>query len=305
MVVLFDPQSPTERRRAATWSFAIACLVFGVKLAGYFTTHSTAILSDTLESLVNIAAAALLIFGMRVSDKPPDEEHPFGHGKADFLVSSFEGGAIVIAGLLIISEAAGNWVSGRGPHDLKLGLILIAVAATINGGLGYYLLRTGRRTGSLPLEADARHVLSDVWTSAGVFVGLLLAYLTGKMWIDSIVAIFFAILILRMGWTLLHQAIQGMMDRADPKIVAQIETLLSEPADRRICSHHKLRHRLSGGFHNVDFHLQFPRGMSVEEAHVVGTTVEKKIAVFLGHASVMAHIEPCVKLDCPRCKKQK
>lgn len=302
MVVLFDPQSPTERRRAATWSLAIACLVFIVKLTGYLTTHSTAILSDALESLVNIAAAMLLIFGMRVSDKPPDDEHPFGHGKADFLVSSFEGGAIVVAGILIISEAASNWFAGRGPHDLGLGLLIVAVAAAINGGLGYYLLSVSRRTGSLPLEADARHVLTDVWTSIGVFAGLLLTYLTGKIWIDSVVAIIFALLILRTGWKLLHQAILGMMDTADPAIVAQIEAILKSPPSTRICSYHKLRHRLSGGFHNVDFHLQFPRQISVEEAHAIGTEVEKQIAALLGHASVLAHIEPCENPNCPKCK---
>lgn len=301
MVIRFDPQSPTERHRAAKWSLIVACVVFLVKLTGYLATHSTAILSDTLESLVNIAAAMLLIFGMRVSDKPPDDEHPFGHGKADFLVSSFEGGAIVIAGILIIFEAISNWFAGRSPHDLGLGLGVVALAAVINGGLGCYLLRVGRRTSSVPLEADARHVLSDAWTSIGVFVGLLLAYITGQLWIDSVVAIIFALLILRMGWKLLHQAIQGMMDTADPAVVAQIESILQNPPDTRICSHHKLRHRLSGGFHNVDFHLQFPREMPVEEAHAIGTEVEKQIAARLGHASVMAHIEPCESATCKKC----
>lgn len=301
MVLLFDPQSPAERRRAAAWSLGVACVVFAIKFAGFIATGSAAILSDALESLVNIAAAALLIYGIRVSDKPPDEEHPFGHGKVDYLVLSFEGGAIIVAAILIIFKAVGSWIEGGGPHNLVAGLVLVAVGSVLNAGLGVYLLRVGRRTVSLPLVADAKHVLSDVWTSVGVFAGLFLAHLTGKMWIDSVVAILVALLILRTGWKLFHQAILGIMDTAAPDVVAKIETILNHPQDSRICSYHKLRHRLSGGCHFVDFHIQVPRTMDVETAHQIATGVEIQIAQVLGHAGVLAHIEPCINPNCKKC----
>lgn len=301
MVLLFDPQSPAERRRAAAWSLGVACGVFAIKFAGFVATGSAAILSDALESLVNIAAAALLIYGIRVSDKPPDDEHPFGHGKVDYLVSSFEGGAIIVAAILIISKAVGSWIGGGGPHNLVAGLVFVAAGSVLNAGLGIYLLRVGRRTVSLPLVADAKHVLSDVWTSVGVFAGLFLAQVTGEMWIDSVVAILVALLILRTGWKLFHQAILGIMDTAAPEVVTQIEAILNHPQDSRICSYHKLRHRLSGGCHFVDFHIQVPRTMDVETAHQIATGVEIQIAQVLGHAGVLAHIEPCINPDCKKC----
>lgn len=301
MVMLFDPQSPTERRRAAKWSLVIACFVFVFKFAGFVLTGSTAIMSDALESVVNIAAAALLIYGIRVSDKPPDDDHPFGHGKVDFLVSSFEGGAIIVAALLIIYAAMGNWITGGGPHDLGGGLVIVTVASALNAGLGIYLLRVGRRTRSTPLVADGKHVLSDVWTSMGVIVGLFLVYLTGKMWIDSLVAILVALLILRTGGKLFHQAILGIMDTAEPAVVKQIEDILNHPQDSRVCSYHKLRHRLSGGCHYVDFHIQVPRTIDVETAHLIATGIEIQIAQILGHAGVMAHIEPCINPECRKC----
>lgn len=304
MVLLFDPKSPAERRRASIWSLVIACVVFIAKFAGFLATGSTAIMSDALESVVNIAAAALLIYGIRVSDKPPDEEHPFGHGKVDFLVSSFEGGAIIVAAILIVFQAVENWISGSGPHNLGSGLVIVAVASMLNAGLGYYLLRVGRRTRSLPLVADAKHVLSDVWTSVGVFAGLLLAQITGMMWIDSVVAIIVALLILRMGWKLFHQAIQGIMDTAEPEVVAKIEAMLKHPQDSRVCSYHKLRHRLSGGCHYVDFHIQVPRMMDIETAHQIATAIEMQIAQVLGHAGVLAHIEPCESATCKKCHPQ-
>ncbi len=301
MVTLYEPRDPAARRRAAAWSLAIACIVFVAKFSGFLVTQSTAILSDALESLVNIAAAALLIYGIRVSDKPPDSEHPFGHGKVEFLVSSFEGGAIIVASLIIIFEAASKWIAGSWPHNLVSGLVIVAVASVLNAVLGYYLLRVGHRTSSLPLVADAKHVLSDVWTSVGIFVGLWLAYVTGQLWIDSAVAIVVALLILRTGWKLFHQAILGMMDTAEPQVVAQIETILNHAQSTSICSYHKLRHRLSGGLHYVDFHIQVPRTMDVETAHHIATAVEIEIAQLLGHAGVLAHIEPCESVTCKKC----
>lgn len=301
MVLLFDPQSPAERRRAANWSLGIACVVFAFKFAGFILTGSTAVMSDALESVVNIAAAALLIYGIRVSDKPPDSDHPFGHGKVDFLVSSFEGGAIIVAAALIIFKAVDSWITGSGPHNLGSGLVIVAVASVLNAGLGVYLLRVGRRTGSFPLVADGKHVLSDVWTSTGVLVGLYLVYLTDMLWIDSLVAILVALLILRTGWKLFHQAILGIMDTAEPAVVKQIEDILNHPQDPRICSYHKLRHRLSGGCHFVDFHIQVPRTMDVETAHLIATGVEIQIAQILEHAGVLAHIEPCTTPDCKKC----
>lgn len=301
MVLLLDPKSPTERRRASIWSLVVACFVFAIKFSGFIVTGSAAIMSDALESVVNIVAAALLIYGVRVSDKPPDDDHPFGHGKVDFLVSSFEGGAIIVAAILIITKAVGNWLSGAAPHSLVVGLVFVTVGSALNGGLGFYLLRVGRRTKSLPLVADAKHVLSDVWTSVGVIVGLTLAYLTGQMWLDSAVAIGVALLILRTGWKLFHQAILGIMDTAEPEVVKQIEDILKNPQDERICSFHKLRHRLSGGCHYVDYHIQVPRTMDVETAHLIATAVEMQIAQVLGHAGVMTHIEPCTNSECKKC----
>lgn len=301
MVVRFI-QKPDQRLMSATiLSFSVGLLLLVVKFTAYALTGSAAILSDATESIVNVLTAAFAFYSMRIAIKPPDECHPYGHGKIEFFSAAFEGGAIIVAAIWIIYKAVSELVMGSEMHQLDVGLWLVVGATIVNALLGLWLLRLGRRNGSLILTADGKHLLTDVITSLGVIGGLVAMALTGWYVLDAIVAILVAISIIHTGVKLLHTAATGMMDASPPEYEAIIKAVLDRDQPAAVCGYHQLRHRLSGGMHFVDFHLIFPAALPIERAHAIATEVEGRIAVALGDAGVMAHIEPCRNPQCPKC----
>lgn len=292
-------------KKAAISSFIVGACLLVVKFIAYSLTGSAAILSDAIESIVNIVTAAFALYSIHVSSKPADECHPYGHGKIEFFSAAIEGGAIIVAAIWISFKAISELVAGPVLHQLDLGVMLVAAAAFANAILGLYLVRIGKKEKSLTLEADGRHVLTDVATSAGVVVGLIVVVYTQWLILDSLIAILVAVNIVHTGWGLLKIATGGMMDAANDKDEVIIKEILAKPPFRDVCGHHKLRHRLSGTLHFVDFHLIFPKHITVEQAHAVATATEAQVAAALGNASVMAHIEPCKRSDCPHCNRDK
>jgi cation diffusion facilitator family transporter len=288
-------------RRAAVMALTLGVVIFLAKLSAYLLTGSTAILSDAAESIINIVTAAFAIYSLHVAIKPADEGHPYGHRKIEFFATALEGGAITLAAFWIIYKAVHEIIDGPDLNQLDIGVILVALSATVNGLLGWYLIRFGKKERSLILEADGRHVLTDVYTSAGVVVGLIMVLVTKWQMLDPIIAIIAALNIIRTGWQLLRRATGGMMDAVCTEDKAIITEILSRPQFSEICSHHKLRCRHSGNFHFVDFHLMFPRDITVAQAHAIATAIEAQVASELGDASVMAHIEPCKDPSCKRC----
>ncbi|PJA19009.1 MAG: cation transporter, partial [Deltaproteobacteria bacterium CG_4_10_14_0_2_um_filter_43_8] len=284
-------------------SVAVGISLMVIKFVAYGLTGSAAILSDAAESIVNVVTALFSLYSLKVSFKPPDECHPYGHGKIEFFSAALEGGAIVVAAIWVIHKSVDELVVGSTIKQLDVGVILVAVAAVVNAALGYYLVKIGKREGSLIIEADGRHVMTDVITSAGVITGLIVVLFTKWYFLDPIIAILAALNIVYTGWMLLKQAASGMMDRASEEDDKLINDILSAPSFRDVCGYHKLRHRKSGNIHFVDFHLIMPRVDTVEQAHVIATAVEAQIASALGDASVMAHIEPCKRRDCPNCRR--
>ncbi len=184
-----DPGRGSERLRAARLSLATGVAILALQATAWYRTGSVAVLSDTLESVVNVVAALLLLAALGIAVRPADRNHPYGHGKIEFFSAGFEGALIAIAALLIAFEALRGWTQGAELSALDQGVGLIVVASLLNGVVGLYLLRLGRSTGSLALEADGRHLLSDVVTSVGVVAGLVAVSVTGKTWIDSLVAL--------------------------------------------------------------------------------------------------------------------
>ncbi len=273
-------------------SLAIGFGMLGLKVTAWLLTGSTAILSDAAESIVHVAAVGFAAYSLRLSFKPADESHLYGHAKISFFSAGFEGALIIVAALYIIYEALSSWIGGFELQRLGLGAALTAAAGLINGALGAYLVRIGRRRRSLILEANGRHVLTDSFTSLGVVAGLGLTMATGWLPFDPLVAVIVAVNILISGFRLLRQSVGGLMDRAEPHIHEQLQEVLARETARYGLSYHDLRHRNVGDAHWVEVHLLFPGGMRVDEAHRIATAIEEAVDRYLETtAFVTTHLE--------------
>jgi cation diffusion facilitator family transporter len=298
-----------QRFRAALLSLLVGLVMLGLKMGAYLLTGSATVLSDALESVVHVAAVGFMFWCFRFAAAPPDAEHPYGHGKAEYLSIGFEGGAIVLAAAAIVWQAVSTLVVGKEPRHIDLGIGLIALAAVINLALGTYLVRVGRRTASAILVADGQHVLSDVWTSIGVLAGIGLVWLLPpgwpRAWADGGVAIALALFILYIGGRLLRQSLGGLLDEADPQAVARVVAAINQVRDPAWRDVHNLRLRVSGDFTYVDFHLVVPSLWSVAAAHAAVERLERHILASLGaQGAVMIHLDhphtdPTIGMDPP------
>jgi cation diffusion facilitator family transporter len=229
---------------------------------------------------------------LRLSRKPADISHLYGHSKISFFSAGFEGGMIILAALYIIYESVHKWMTGLHLENLGFGTALTAAAAIINGALGAYLVWIGRRKKSLILEANGKHVLTDCWTSAAVLVGLGLVQITGWLPWDPICGILMACNILVSGAGLIRSASAGLMDMADPQVQQQLTGILDRETARHAITYHDLRHRSLGDAHWVEVHLIFPEGVSLREAHRTATSIETVIEQALEpRAHVTSHLE--------------
>ncbi len=292
-----DPSSEQRtRQRAAVLSLAVGLLMLALKMGAYLLTGSTTILSDALESVVHVAAVLFMFWCFRFASAPPDAEHPYGHGKAEYLSIGFEGGAIALAALAIVWEAVRGLLAGQAPARLDLGIMLVVVASLINLVLGLYLVRVGQRTRSVILVADGQHVLADVWTSLGVLAGVVLMLVVpgvrARAWIDALVAGALAIAILVVGARLLRQSMRGLLDEVDPVALARVVEAINEIRDPAWRDVHNLRLRTSGDFTFVDFHLVVPSQWSVAAAHSAVERLEGHILSALkAKGAVMIHLD--------------
>ncbi len=288
-------QSEADRKAlsfAMNLSLGIGLLMFFMKTGAYLLTGSAAILCDAAESVVHMAAVIFAAYSLRLSYRPADRDHLYGHAKISFFSAGFEGAMIILAALYIIYESVHKWLGGLQLENLGTGTALTAVAAAINGGLGGYLLWLGRGKNSLILEANGKHVLTDCWTSIAVLVGLTLVLTTKWLPFDPICGIIVACNILRSGAGLIKSAFVGLMDKADPEAQAELTEILNRETQRRGLSYHQLRHRNLGDAHWVDFHLLFPEDASLLNAHRTATEIERVIKVSLKpRAYVTTHLE--------------
>lgn len=282
-----------QMNNAMLLSVSIGFAMLMMKLYAYFITGSAAILSDAAESVVHILAVLFAAYSLRLSMKPADEKHPFGHDRISFFSAGFEGAMIIIAALFIIYEAIHTWRSGLALENIGTGTIFTALATVINGGLGWYLVQQGKKYHSFVLTANGKHVLTDSWTSLGVIIGLILTIITGWLPFDPILAILVALNILRTGGTLMRQSIGGLMDESDPKAYAILQEILERETEKYGVKFHHLRHRNAGTKLMIEFHLLFPENVTVARAHEQATLIEKEIhKAFPNHTEVLSHLEP-------------
>ena len=255
------------RRRAALVSLLVGCLMLGWKWVAFAYTGSQAILSDALESIVHVVAIGFAYLSIRLNERPPDPNYPYGYGKIGYFSAGFEGGLIALAALAIFYEAGRGFLSGARPGRLGFGFAMILAASVANLALGLWLVRLGRRTKTLILEADGHHVLTDSYTSFGVVLGVALVGITGIWWLDPLVAILVGLNILRTGAQLVREAITGLMDRADPELLSSIVQTLQAVRPEGWIDVHNLRAWRAGDRVYVDFHLVVPQTWTVVELH--------------------------------------
>jgi cation diffusion facilitator family transporter len=288
-----SPKEVREQRFAMTLSLATGFLMLAGKTYAYFITGSSAILSDAAESIVHVFAVGFATYSLWLSQKPADTSLPYGHDKISYFSAGMEGGLIVIAALFIIYAAVAEWLSGLALENLSTGTYYVAGAAIINTVLGSFLIWKGKKTGSIILVANGKHVFTDVWTSFGVVIGLILVMVTGWLPFDPIVAILAACNILYSGGQLIRQSVGGLMDEGDPELGASLARALEEETGARGVGYHRLRYRTSGTSLWVDVHLLFEDGITLESAHAKATEIEaamlKRLPVSLYFTS---HLEP-------------
>jgi cation diffusion facilitator family transporter len=290
------------RLRAGLISLAVSVVLLAAKYEAYLLTGSTAILSDALESIVNVVAAVFAVGGLIFAGRPADRNHPYGHGKIEFLSAAFEGGLIAFAALVIIYEVVRSLVHGVEVRRLESGLIIVLVAGLVNLGLGWFLMRTGRRHASLTLVADGQHVLSDFYTSAGIVAGLLLVRFTGIAWLDPVVAAVVALNLMWTGARLVRQAAGGLLDEEDTESLGRLLEVLRGHVGQGVIRVHHLRAIRAGRFNHVDAHLVVPEFWSVEQAHELAEDLAQQVIKELGvEGELVFHTDPCHRAYCAMC----
>jgi cation diffusion facilitator family transporter len=277
------------------WVAGLSVVLLAVKLAAFYITNSVAILTDALEGIVNVVAGFLGLYSLYISAKPRDADHPYGHGKIEFISAAVEGVMIFVAGILIVVEAVGNLITPREILKLDFGIILIASTAIVNFVVGSICIRTGNKNNSVALLASGRHLHSDAYTTAGILVGLLLLFLTDLNWIDSVIALLFSAMILYTGFKIIRTSVAGIMDERDHTLLKQLIEALDI---------HNLRIIKYGSVFHIDCHLTVPWYLNVHEAHAeidkLGNIIRDQFGTSI---EFFVHTDGCLPIGCPICIK--
>jgi cation diffusion facilitator family transporter len=294
-----------ENIRVQQWVVAVAITLFVMKIIAYYLTQSVAILTDALESTVNVIAGFIGLFSLTVAAKPRDVDHPYGHGKAEFLSAAVEGALVLMAGLIIIYEAIINLLHPHSIQKLDKGIFLVGLTALINFGVGAICLYKGRRNQSMALVASGKHLQSDTYSTAGIIIGLVIILLTKLNWMDSAVSILFALIIFYTGYRILRSSIAGIMDEADLQLLNKMIAYLNQNRRENWIDLHNLRVIKYGRLLHVDCHLTVPWYLNVLEAHMEIDALTSLIRNEFGEAmEFFVHSDACMDFSCRICIKQ-
>ena len=284
--------SSAPLKRYAWLSILTAVATILLKAVAWQLTDSVGLLSDALESVVNLAGAMMALAMISLAALPPDEDHAYGHGKAEYFSAGFEGLLILVAAMAIGATAVMRLFDPRPLEQVGIGLAVSLAASLLNLVTALILRSAGRRYRSLTLEADAHHLLTDVWTSAGVIVGLAAVSLTGWLWLDPVIALLVAGNILRIAWKLLYSSAQGLMDRALPDADTVLLQAIFDQHRAQGIEFHALRTRESGARRFIDVHVLVPGHWSVQHAHELVEKIEADIRHALPQSTILTHLEP-------------
>jgi len=290
------------RIRLALLSIVAGSILLGLKYLSFVLSGSVALKSDAIESIVNVVAGVFALGAVVFAGRPADKEHPYGHGKIEHFSAAFEGGLISLAAVFILLEAGKGLIYGVELKDIGRGLAVNLFAGSLNGLLGWYMLRQGRRTRSRALEADGHHILSDFWTTIGIGAGLIAVKLTGIHWLDPLMALVVGLLLARTGFKLVKESSQALLDMEDPEVLAKVLDAMNRVRTWDILAVHEMRTFRSGRYTHVDVHIVVPEFYPVREAHDLCEAFGAK-ALEDGRieGEVHTHVDPCGRLYCSRC----
>lgn len=282
---------------------SIAILV--LKFAAFFITRSNAILSDALESIINVLAGAFALYSLILAAKPKDAGHPYGHGKIEFISAGFEGGLILLAGIVIIGKSILNWINPIEVRSLDAGVILSGLAGLGNFILAQVLIRTGKNHNSLTLTADGKHLLTDTWSSIGLIIGVLIMQFTGWIWLDNLLAIVFGFLIMYTGYKLVRRSLAGLMDEADEHVLQEVIHVLQTHRSPSWIDIHNLRIQQYGSSFHIDCHVTLPWYQDLQTSHDELKNMENLITrEFHKKVELFIHPDPCLPFSCGLCKME-
>jgi len=284
---------------------AISLLLLIIKFIAYYLTHSVSILTDAMESIVNVAAGFIGLYSLHVAAKPRDRDHPYGHGKAEFLSAAIEGTMIMIAGVIIIYKAVAQLIYPVALHKIDLGIWLVAATALANFIVGAICLRIGKKNNSIALSASGRHLQSDTWSTVGIILGLVLLYFTGYQWIDSALAIAVSLFVIYTAYTILRRSIAGIMDEADEKLITEMVEMLNNSRQDNWVDMHNLRVIKYGSILHIDCHLTVPWYLNVHQAHAeIDKLAELVRKNYSESVELFVHSDGCLSFQCHICSKQ-
>lgn len=287
------------------WVAAISVVLFAIKLTAYFLTHSLAILTDALESIVNVVAGGIGLYSLYIAAKPSDEEHPYGHGKAEYVSAAIEGTLIAMAGLIILYETILSFSNHKEVYELDSGLLLIGITAFINYVTGYICLRIGKKNQSLALVASGKHLQTDTYSTIAVIIGLVVILFTRLYWIDQLIAIVLALYILYNGYTIIRQSLAGIMDEQDMQLLKEIVITLNQNRKVNWVDLHNFRIIKYGAQLHIDCHLTVPWYLNVHEAHKEVDALTDLLRESFGNTiEFFVHTDGCLPFSCPLCQKQ-
>jgi cation diffusion facilitator family transporter len=277
-------------------------ILTAIKFVAYILTHSNAILTDALESIINVVAGAFALFSIYYSTLPKDENHPYGHGKIEYLSVGLEGGLIVLAGIGILIKSVMSFLHPSPLHSIDIGVYLSAITALCNLLMGLYLVKKGKAHDSVLMIADGRHFITDTISTAGLIIGLGVIYFTGILWLDNVIAIIFGMFILVTGLKLLRESVNNLLDEADYQKLNQVVNILNTNRKEKWIDMHNLRVLKYGSHLHIDAHITLPWYDILEDAHAEVSGVEYLIKEKLeGEVEFFIHADPCLPTSCPIC----
>ena len=299
---VLTPEEEKYRRWAAFTSLVVGTGLMLVKFWAYNMTHSEAIYSDALESIINVVTAALAIFVIYYAAKPVDQDHPYGHGKVEYFSSAFEGGLISFASVMIAIEAIRALLNPHELNKLDTGLVIVLIAGVVNLFLGMFLIRQGKRYKSIALKASGHHVISDFVTSAGVALALLLIYFTDAVWLDPVVALVVGGYLGFTGLRLVRQSVGGLMDAEDLELLSQLAKVFEKSLKEGIIQFHHVKVIRSGPYHHIDAHVVLPEFWDVATTHRRINEFEREVIKNYTYGGEMNfHMDPCRRVYCRFC----
>jgi cation diffusion facilitator family transporter len=298
-------QTYRQAIKVQQWILLIGIVLLAIKFTAYRVTGSVAILTDALESIVNVVAGSITLISLMIAAKPRDKSHPYGHGKAEFISAGIEGSLITLAGIIIYYKAiAGIFAPGEITR-LNTGLILVVISGAVNYLAGWYAVHTGKKTGSLGITATGKHLIGDAYSTVGLVAGLVLMLVTGWPWLDGVIAILFGTFIVVTGYRIVRESIAGIMGEADEALIEKLVVHLNNIRKENWIDLHNLRVIKFGNRLHVDCHLTLPWYLNLHEAHEEVDMLAKEIQQAFGDKmELFVHTDGCLPLSCPICPKQ-